>query len=131
MKSKSLYFNNIALAFVFLYFGVLAVSDAQTQANLWLSPSIMGVITLILPITTFITLFGAVEIVLAILLLIKKWEMYTYTLTALLFFGIIINLIIGNNGFDDVIARDIALLVVACGLLYGTYCAKISKNNTV
>jgi len=100
----------LGLAALFLYFGVLALIQPEVEASIWIGTQIQPIIVSILPLTTFMLVLGAVQVLVGIILISGKYLRIGLLVAAGLLIGIIINL-----GFNDIALRDLALLT---GVIY-------------
>lgn len=109
---------HLGLVFVFLYFGISALLDPATFGTLWIMPPFDNIIAAVLPIKTFMMLFGSLQILVALAALVGIFRKIAFGLMFLLLIGIIVNLSISLGIFNDVVARDIGLSLVALGLFF-------------
>lgn len=112
--------SNIAiragLGGIFLYFGILAVQMPLDQATIWIQEPFFSIISNIIPISTFMLVFGVVEILLALAIFIQYRPLITLFIAFLLMLGIIINLSLTLGIFNDIVVRDIAIALLILGI---------------
>lgn len=106
MKEKiSRYFFQAAIGIVLGYFGFLALANPQLEAAKWVSQYSADLIELVMPVVIFLYIFGAIQITVAVLLVIDK-----FTKTALLTASVILLAVIINLGWNEIALRDFAIL---------------------
>lgn len=101
----SLLLLRISLGALFLYFGLLAVTDPEGQLS-WMSTWVNSLPVIGTPV--FIFVFGIVQIIIALCLILGIYVRYAALAAGAALIGIIINL-----GFNDVAYRDVVILTAA------------------
>lgn len=109
-KNISRYVLQMMIGVLFGYFGIMALLEPETQAAIWLSQSSASLIEFIVPIAIFMLALGAMQVVVAFLLIADKYGNFALPLAAVLLLGIIINL-----GWNEIALRD---LVILTGVLH-------------
>lgn len=104
------YIFKISIGFLFGYFGLLALANPELEGAKWLSSEMSSLITVFVPVKVFMLFFGAVQAVLAGLLILDKFSSFALATAAVLTFGIIVNL-----GWNEIALRD---LVILAGVLH-------------
>lgn len=99
-----------SIAALFIYFGYQAVTEPMLQAQQWINPDIYTKIIEFIDIELFMRLFGLLQIIVAILMIVGKFLKVVMALAVALLLGIIINL-----GFNEITYRD---AVILAGALY-------------
>ena len=108
MKNKKVIFLlKIGIAFSLLY----AAIAGFVEPNSWIG-FIPQFVTNVLPAETALVIFGIVEILLALALLLMKNPFYPAILSALITFGIIIF----NIPQRDILFRDVPIVLMAVAL---------------
>ena len=103
-KDLSILFLRVGISAIFLYFGIWALQDPIGQATVWLDPQMAGLITMLMPVKTFMLLLGVAQVAVALSCMLGIYARYGSALGALLLLGIIVNL-----GFNDIALRDFAI----------------------
>lgn len=105
-----------SIAAIFLWFGFQAVIDPQLAADVWVRAEFQNIITTIVPINIFMSLFGVLQIVVGLAILSGVLLWYALIVAAALVVGIIVNLGVWTNGaVNEIALRDIVIL---CGILF-------------
>src|SRR3989338_7566508 len=104
-KDLSILFLRVGISAIFLYFGIWALQDPIGQATVWLDPQMAGLITMLMPVKTFMLLLGVAQVAVALSCMLGIYARYGSAFGALLLLGIIVNL-----GFNDIALRDFAIL---------------------
>lgn len=94
-----------ALGFILVYFGINAITHPGLQAALWINPAISGIIKALMPITVFMVIFGALQVIVGVLAFVGVWKRYVLPVVILMLVGIIVNL-----GWNEVSIRDFVIL---------------------
>lgn len=114
MKEKiSHYLFQAAIGVLFGYFGILALTSPNDQATTWISPRISSMIEILIPVGVFMLIFGALQTVIAVLLIVNRYVKFALFLSAIFLVGIIINL-----GPNDVALRDLVIFFGVAHLYY-------------
>lgn len=96
----------LSLFFVFIYFGISEILNPRYWSG-YVSPMVMEILPI--PILPFVQGHGAVLTFLAICF-IFRFQLRYVGILAILVLLLIIGGLIGMNGFDEVVVRDIGLL---------------------
>jgi uncharacterized membrane protein YphA (DoxX/SURF4 family) len=99
-------FIRIALAFVFLWFGIDKFIHPQYWIDAWVPKMVMNVLGFIgLPIIHFMYINGAFEVLVGISLLSNMYIKLFSILSVIFLISIII-----FNGFNEIVVRDVGLM---------------------
>jgi len=115
-QPSSQFVMRLGLSIVFFYFGILAVIEPAIQAAAWIAQPFYGWIEAIIPVTIFMTIFGVVQLAVAVGVLFKIQARYAFLLAGFLMLGIIVNLTLSTGFFNDLVMRDLAIAGLAFGL---------------
>lgn len=111
MHDYSLLLLRVCIGGIFLWFGITAILDPAGQMH-WLADWVVN-----LPVvgsSTFILIFGVIEAIIGVSLVLGILVRWTALIAAMLLLGIVINL-----GFNEVMLRDLGLMA-ACIVLSTT-----------
>ena len=106
-NKKVIFLLRVGIAFSFLYAAISGFIDPSS----WIG-FIPQFVTNVLPVETALIIFGVVEILLALALLLMKNLFYPAILSALIVFGIIIS----NIPQRDILFRDVPIILMALAL---------------
>ncbi|MAF24712.1 hypothetical protein CL634_03970 [bacterium] len=106
----------LGIAGVFLYFGINAVQNPVGQGAIWITPQIGSVLEGLISVSTFMMLFGIIQILIGALVLLGAAFKLATAAAAIALLGIVINL--GSVSLNDIVYRDFALFTAALLLFF-------------
>ena len=111
----------VALATIFLWFGFQTVTNPILAAETWVRSDFLAIISAVVPINIFMTLFGIFQIVVGLALLSGVLLWWALVAAVFLLVGIIVNLGIWVNGtINEIALRDFVILSAVLLLLSET-----------
>ncbi len=123
MKKITFFLLRLSLGGIFIYFGYLAVTNPEIQAAIWLPGWVESLVASVIPVKWFMTLFGVLEILVGLGIILKKIYKVALGLAAAMLLGIIIviGVVVKKSGggftLNEVALRDIVLLMTTLYLL--------------
>lgn len=114
MENRARYVFQVSVGILFGYFGMLALLDPEREAAKWVTGDIATLIEYVMPVATFVFIFGLLEVAVAAALIADRLTRIALLVAAAMLIGVIINL-----GWNEIALRDVIILL-GIGHLYFT-----------